>query len=280
MTIDEEEKKELIENIHLTFVYRRVFAVCCIILLPILYYSFKVELEIFAQVVAVFLAWILLTFVADFFIKRRKTKKDIQEFYFAFHFLELLLFAVMVNLAGGISWVIPFYGGLFLTYAYIFLPKEKAVFLTFFLILLIGMIALLEYDGFLLHRSYFEFDLSKNKQYFITTFIGFFGFILAVGYNLRIFVHVLEKRTNDLVEAYKETEDVKNSLEIRVRARRDELEHLSKRLDEEVKIKSRKMNQKIKDLQKTNKKIVKRELKMIELKKEIRKLKKELKTEG
>jgi C4-dicarboxylate-specific signal transduction histidine kinase len=81
------------------------------------------------------------------------------------------------------------------------------------------------------------------------------------------------RRQNEKLEArYKESQDIKDSLEVRVEARKKELEEIAQKLNEEVSKKTNELQSKIKELEESGRQVVKRELRMLELKKEIKKL--------
>lgn len=70
--------------------------------------------------------------------------------------------------------------------------------------------------------------------------------------------------------------EIEAVLEIRTKARTRELKELTESLEEKVRERTKELQGKINELERFNKLVVGRELKMIELKNEIEKLKKEL----
>jgi len=90
----------------------------------------------------------------------------------------------------------------------------------------------------------------------------------------------LQKYFLNLLEAQEEIEIARGTLEIKVKARTMELEELTQGLEEQVKERTKELQVKVEELEKFNKLVVGRELKMVELKEEIAKLKKELESKG
>jgi len=80
----------------------------------------------------------------------------------------------------------------------------------------------------------------------------------------------------NLVDAQEETEIAKAALEVRVLARTKELKVLSESLEEQVRERTKSLEEKMAELERFNKLSVGRELKMIGLKEEIKELQKEL----
>ena len=77
---------------------------------------------------------------------------------------------------------------------------------------------------------------------------------------------------------YEEIEDVRVTLEIKIKARTKELEELTGRQEETIQERTKEIQKRAEELERFNQLAVGRELKMIELKKEIEKLKKHLRS--
>ena len=98
-----------------------------------------------------------------------------------------------------------------------------------------------------------------------------FSFIIPVGiFRIRIFLtELLQTRVN--------LQEAKTTLEVKVKARTQELEELTKTLDQKVKERTGELQERINQLERFGKLTIGRELRMAELKKEIEELKEKLK---
>ncbi len=107
----------------------------------------------------------------------------------------------------------------------------------------------------------------------IALLVTFFGAGI-IGQRIASYVARLEKEREKIrEERLEELEEIKSTLEIKVKARTVELEEIVANLDEEVKKRTEELQEKVKELEKFRKFAVGRELKMVELKKELKKYK-------
>lgn len=83
-----------------------------------------------------------------------------------------------------------------------------------------------------------------------------------------------------LKRMHEELEDAKASLEIKIKARTEELERLTEQQEEIIQERVKEIQKRAEELEKFQKLTVGRELKMIEFKREIKRLKNQLKSEG
>jgi len=273
-----QDKKELIDRIKLTTRLKIFFIMIFLILTPFIVFFLKLGEKNFSRMTIVLLLWLVSVLFFERLIRpKRLTSRIIGNFYFLFSLWESFLFVLLIYFLGGIGWIGFFYASVFLVFAFLCLEPKRAFIFSLWIIFLVGVLFFLEWQKYIPHQKFFDFDLSSDIAYLITTFIGFSGFVLVVAFNLNNFSMALNKKNEEIINIYKKIEDLKNALEIRVEARKRELQELVGSLDLEVKRKKKELQQKIDELEKENKKIIERELEIIKIKKEIKELKEKLK---
>ena len=110
----------------------------------------------------------------------------------------------------------------------------------------------------------------------IAVILSLFLFIVSYGYFFNKSTEGLIFANFSLRKTKKVLEESKLTLEIKVKARTEELQELANSLQRQVKERTRELREKVKELEKMNKLMLGRELKMVELKREIKRLKEEL----
>ncbi len=124
----------------------------------------------------------------------------------------------------------------------------------------------------------------KGMPGLIESFVNIFLFsgmvvillLVLLGVVIRAGSKKIFQREKELREKAEELEEMKEVLEIKVKARTKELKELNNELEEEVKRRTKKLRDKVRDLEKFRRITVGRELKMVELKKQLRKTREEL----
>jgi hypothetical protein len=223
--------------------------------------------------------WFSIYFFYLFLIKKITDLKTLYNFHFGYTIVDNLLLTTIIHYLGGIEWIGILFYILTILHMGLIQTKKRALLVSFGVFILYTSLVLLECSGIIPHRELFSPrpGFYQDKAYIITTLIaGALGVFYFVADLSSSFSERLRKKRKETINAYKEAEEAKTVLEIKVRARTRELEELTKKLDEEVKEKTKALQLKIEELERFNKLVVARELKMVELKKEIEKLKEEL----
>jgi len=275
--IDQEKKVEEIKKQILIGSRFRLFIVGTgILIFLILIFFIEFKKDFILRFVSVFLSYVIFIVIFIFLFKRQKEEKKIRDLNFLHILIDFIFLFFLIHYGGGISWVLHAALLGFLAYSWIVLSRKYAIFMSVFSILAISGIGAFEYFGLLPNRSPFNFGFYNDPNYVFTTIILLCGLISMISITLNFFAGNLRRQSELLEKNYRENETIKESLEIQVQARRGELGEISKKLDLEVLKKEGDLNQKMEELEETNKTTIKRELRMIELKKEIKKMKEEL----
>ena len=228
--------------------------------------------------------WLSIYFVNERLIKKMQSSEEVYSFYFRSLILEAFLLTLIIHFLGGIEWIGGFFYILIISLGSVVLPKKKTMALVLMVSLFYVSLVSLEFFQIIPHHNLFleqqGIDLYTNPVYLIITTITLIAFIFfsadmigSFSENLRDKRRKLIKAQEEVNEAFQEVEEAKNVLEVRVAARTRELEALTGNLEEQVKERTKELEKKIKELEKVNRLMVGREMKMIELKKEIKKSK-------
>jgi hypothetical protein len=222
--------------------------------------------------------WLLGAYFFEFLIKKQKRAKTVENLLLIHYLTDILWMTTITFNAGGIEWSSAIFYLFIIIYANIIFSRMKGLLVSTFCVIFYSTLSILQYLGFIPFRPYFDLgvNLYKNLDYLLTTLIFVVITFYLAGIAANLFTEVLKRRTIELAKTKAELEEVKNILEVRVAARTRELKELVERQEEIIKERTKELQEKIIELEKMNKLMIGRELKMVELKKEIEGLKKEL----
>lgn len=134
---------------------------------------------------------------------------------------------------------------------------------------------LIIFVGFITILSYISLFFSYSQKGILVPHIDI-GLLLFSLFIVNLITTSLQKHFMSMLEAQEEIETTKSALEVKVTKRTKELKDFSESLDQQIRDKTKKLQEKVEELERFNKLVIGRELKMVELKKEIEELKKEL----
>ena len=255
---------------------RTMLIVFCFIAV-IIRFVLKVPIS-FAVIFLIFI-WFLLYFLYEHLVKKAKTGQAIYDLYFKYNIIDILFLTLIIHYLGSAAWIGAIFYVLVLVTAGVIIPKKRAIILGFVALASYSCLVLLEYFGIISNRPLFllEPNIFQSQSYIIVQILvlaAVFYFIAETAGTfsemLRAKTRELEKEKQRVVVACQEAEQAREILEIRVEARTRELKKLTKSLDEQVQERTKELQEKIKELQRFQKLVVGRELKMVELKKTLR----------
>jgi hypothetical protein len=237
--------------------------------------------------ILLFIFVLMMAFYLYLLIKKVGDQSDLEDVCTGYFVTNLLLYTFIIHYIGGTEWVGIFIYFFVIIEANIILPGRRGTLITFLAIIFYSSLAYLEYFGIIPHHEFFLSgpNLYRNPSYlsFIILVGAFFGFnyvgLITSNFSnvYRRISNILRGERKELVKVQLQLEEAKTSLEIRVRARTEELENLTGHLEEQVKERTKESEDKVKELERFQKFAVGRELKMVELKQRIKKLERELK---
>ncbi len=208
----------------------------------------------------------------------------IENLSFGYFIANLILYSVILHYIGGLEWIGIFIFFFIIVEANILLPPQKGAVITSLAFLAYLAVGLLEYCEIIPHYDFITqpTGLYKNTLYLLVTVGGGAGFgFHYVGFVTRLFARMFRKISStlrnerqELIKAQAQLHDSKDTLEVRVRARTEELEEMTKHLEEQVKSRTRELQEKLEELERFQKFAVGREMKMVELKDKIEKMEK------
>lgn len=272
--IDQIEFEEVKRNVIADLRFKEVMIVFFLGL--ILFLRFFVWAPFSYFVPALLGVWLVSYLINESFVRSIKGLKNIYRFNFIYSFFDLVVLTAVIHFLGGSEWVaVIFYAIVLFSFCTI-LPRRQGRLLVLSAGLFYLLLVLSEYFGWLPHRDllpYIRSGLYRNPAYLIITTSYVVTFLFFFGDMIGSFSETLRRKRRELIvareeaiQAYQEVEEAKQVLEVRVRARTMELQELANTLESQVFDRTKELQSRLQELEKMNRLMVGRELRMIELK--------------
>lgn len=276
------EKEELLRR-HNQLINVRFPTISCFLFLMVIFKVFwdvPFPLPLFFLVPLMLITTLIYTLIFDR-IKNPSPALIINS-YFAYMLLDLINLSMIIYLLEGVLWIGFIFYAFYVYINFLILPRKYTFFLIWHCTFLYTLVIVSQY--YVSYYNIYPYEpifpsgerTPQNLSFLITTGVAAVVFLWFVGYYGDVFYKLLREKIEELQETKKLLEETKASLEIRVRARTEELWGERKSLQEKVKERTKELEEERKELETFNKLAIGREIKMVELKREIQSLKKEL----
>lgn len=233
---------------------------------------------------------VISTVIYDFLLRQIKEPKSsrIINGYFGYMLFDLIILTIVIYIIGGVTWIGFIFYGLYIYIGFLLFPRIYSLFYIFYCSFLYTLLVASQYLEIFPPQSLFSAAerIPQNIYYVFTTWLAAIIFLWVLGLYGDTFYKILQGKIEELQKTRRMLEEERASLEIRVKARTNELwgerQSLEGKVQErtkELEDEREKLAKRISELERFYKVAVGRELKMRELKKEIGKIKEELKSQ-
>jgi hypothetical protein len=233
------------------------------------------------------------TVAATYFLYERmmlkaKSSNTLHNLFIIFHLVDIAALTTIIYYLGGAEWVAPMFYIFTLLLGSMILPLRKIILLSLITLTFFLVLVSLEYAGIIPHQSVIsnlvgmELDFHTKPRFLLIQFAALIAIVSFVVMLAGEFTRFADKRREQLLkeserarEGYRRAEEAKETLEVRVKARTQELQELTDKQEDIIKERTEELQKRVRELERFQRAVVGRELKMIDLKKENRRLREE-----
>jgi signal transduction histidine kinase len=161
------------------------------------------------------LVWFLLTFPFKYLIGRQRTNRALHAVHTGFFIAEIALITVLVHLMGGSEWIGNIFYLFTVIYANVFLPRRHGYLVTGIVIAFYAGLVLLEYSGFLPHRSLFAVlgEPYRSLSYNLATILaGTVGVYAVAAFTVRTFTDIYARKNRMLAARERQLSEMSRHL--------------------------------------------------------------------
>lgn len=224
------------------------------------------------ELLAILLAWFVIYFFFDWSWRKIKTTAGLYNIYFLFEAFNLLVTTAVVHYLGGAEWIGIILYFVTIVFSGLAFPRSKLMPLVALAVLLYGSLILLEGLGIIQHYALYKMEpgLYRSFSFLAPQLIVVAVSLYFIQSDIGNFVDVLRQERKKALEAYQKAKDMESVLEVKVKARTKELVDLTEKQEDIIEERTGELKKKIVELEKIQRFMVGRELKMVDLKKQIK----------
>jgi len=145
------------------------------------------------------LIWFLLTYPFKALVDLQREEGGLHWVHAGFFILELGIITYLIHFLQGVEWIGLIFYLFTIIYANFFLPQLQGYLITVLAILFYGALVLLEWAGFIPHRTLFPQGGYRSLSYVLTTILaGGIGIYATLAYTIRIFAEIYRRKGREL----------------------------------------------------------------------------------
>lgn len=226
--------KELLKDVEKSNQWR--FRTILVFFIVIVFIPLVAEINIPLIVPIILALWVAESYIAFAVIGKQRTISRVNNLSFGQFVFDLSMLTIVVYYLGASEWIAALFYIFTLIYGGFFVSRIRKILLTLLAFSLFSGVMILEYWGILPYQGLFPPSGQYQDPYYVlTTLIAVGGLFSFVTLTVSIFSRSIKRKTQDLVEAYQKLEEIKSTLQIRVKARTKAIEEERASLEKRVK---------------------------------------------